>query len=120
MNYFFILIGIVFILYVLNIIKKGEFPIQESIFWMFGAVIVLILAIFPKLIDTIASFLQIAYGPSLLFLISTIFLFFLVFRNTKKITKQNQKIIELAQRCSLLEFELEQIKQEKKSSGSKE
>ena len=106
MNYFFIIIALVFIIYIFNMIKKKNFSIKESIFWVLGIFIILIFAIFPKFLDKIAINLHIEYPPSLLFLVSILFLLFINFRNTQKITKQNEKIIELAQRCSILEFEI--------------
>lgn len=111
MNYFFIIIALIFIIYVFNMINKKNFSIKESVFWMAGAIGVLILSIFPKLIDKIALKLNISYPPSLLFLVSIIFLLFINFRNTQKIAKQNDKIIELAQRCSILEFEIDNKKE---------
>ncbi len=113
MNYFFIAIAVIFIIYIFVIIKKKEFTVEESIFWVFGAIFTLILAIFPKLIDKVSSLLHIAYPPSLLFLIAIIFLLFVNFRETKKIEKQKEKIMELAQRLSILEYEVDSLKKEK-------
>ena len=114
MNYFFIFVAIIFICYVFNIIKKGEFSVEESIFWVIGTMGVLILSIWPKLLDKVANKLDINYPPSLLFLITSIFLLFIIFRDTKKISKQNDKIIEIAQRVSILEYENNELKKMKK------
>lgn len=110
MNYFFIIIAFIFIIYILHLIKTKSFSVKESIFWVFATICILIFAIFPKLLDAIALSLNIAYPPSLLFLGGILFLLLINFRNTQKITKQNEKIIELAQRCSILEFEIENYK----------
>lgn len=107
MNYFFIIVAIIFIIYILNLIKMKSFSVKESMFWVMGAIIILIFAMFPKLLDTIAIKLNIAYPPSLLFLAGILFLLLINFRNTQKISKQNERIIELAQRCSILEYQIE-------------
>jgi len=107
MNYFFIIIAIVFIIYIMNLIKMKSFSVKESMFWMLGTIAILIFAMFPKLLDLIAIKLNIAYPPSLLFLMGILFLLLINFRHTQKISKQNERIIELAQRCSILEFEIE-------------
>ena len=109
MNYFFIIIAIIFIAYMLHIIRMKSFSIKESMFWIFGTFVMLIFAIFPKLLDKIALKLNIAYPPSLLFLMGILFLLFIDFRNTQKLSKQNEKVTELAQRCSILEFEIEEL-----------
>lgn len=114
MNYFFILVAIIFICYVFNIIKKGEFSVEESIFWVVGTVGVVILSIWPKILDKVAGKLGIDYPPSLLFLITSIFLLFIIFRDTKKISKQNNKITEIAQRVSILEYENKELKNKNK------
>lgn len=114
MNYFFILVAIIFICYVFNIIKKGEFSVEESIFWVAGTVGVVILSIWPKILDKVAGKLGIDYPPSLLFLITSIFLLFIIFRDTKKISKQNNKITEIAQRVSILEYENKELKNKNK------
>lgn len=106
MNYFFIILAIIFIIYIFRMIKRKDFSIKESIFWMIGTFGILLLAIFPKLLDKFAFALNINYPPSLLFLVAIFFLLFINFRNTQKLSKQNEKIIELAQKCSILEFEV--------------
>lgn len=107
MNYFFVMLAIIFIIYIFNMIRRKNFSIKESIFWVMGTFVILIFAIFPKLLDKIALKLNINYPPSLLFLLGIMFLLLINFRNTKKISKQNEKIIELAERTSILEFEIE-------------
>ena len=111
MNYFFITIAVIFIIYIFIMIKKRQLSIEESIFWVFGAIVFLVLAIFPKIIDKISLALNIAYPPSMLFLLAIVFLLFINFRNTKKISKQNEKVIDLAQRVSILQFEIKSLKE---------
>lgn len=109
MNYFFIILAIVFIIYILKMIRMKNFSVKESIFWVVGTFGIIVFAIFPKLLDKIALKLNISYPPSLLFLVGIFFLLFINFRNTQKISKENEKITELAQRCSILEFEIEKL-----------
>lgn len=110
MKYFFIILAVIFIVYILKMIKKKIFSIKESIFWVGGTFVIIVFAIFPKLLDKIALKLNIAYPPSVLFLVGILFLLFINFRNTKKISKQNEKIIELAEKVSILEFEIDKLK----------
>lgn len=111
MNYFFIILAIGFMIYVFSNVKKREFSIEESVFWVLGAIILLLLSIFYKQLDKISLAVGIAYAPSFIFLLAIMFLLFMSFRSIKKISKQNEKIIELAQRVSILEFELKKIEE---------
>ncbi|MBP3920869.1 MAG: DUF2304 domain-containing protein [Bacilli bacterium] len=102
MNILFIVVGIISIVYIFKTVKNGKFSVNESIFWICGGILILILSIFPKIIDFLALKLGIDYPPSLLFMICNIFLIFMCFRNNRRIAEQQEKIIELAQQLTLL------------------
>lgn len=102
MNIFFIILGIIYLIYIFIAVKNGKFNVVESFFWICGGVIVLILSIFPKTIDLISKYVGVDYPPSLLFMLCIIFLLFINFRNSKRIAEQQEKIIELAQNLAIL------------------
>lgn len=101
-NIYFIIISILCLLYVISIVRKKMFSIKESFWWVVACFIMLILSIFPYSINWLAKIFGIAYPPSLFFVFCIIFLVFINFRNSKKITEQQEKIIELAQQVSIL------------------
>ena len=80
---------------------------------MMAAIVMLILSIFPYSIDKIAKLFGIAYPPSLLFVFCIIFLIFIIFRNSKRITEQQEKITELAQNLAILKEKVDNIKKDK-------
>lgn len=102
MNWFFIIIGLILILYIFSIVIKGKFSIVESIFWLLGSLIILVFSVFPQIIIVMANILNIKYPPSLLFLLVSVFLIFVNFRNTQRIAKQNEMIIYLGQELAIL------------------
>ena len=102
MNWFFIIIGLILILYIFSIVIKGKFSIVESIFWLLGSLIILVFSVFPQIIIVMANILNIKYPPSLLFLLVSVFLIFVNFRNTQRIEKQNEMIIYLGQELAIL------------------
>jgi len=108
-NVFFIVIGIVSITYIYRNAKIRSHWEAESLLWIFGSSIILVLSIFPKLIDRVAKVLGIYYPPSLLFLLSILILMLLLFRQSKQISFLNQKINELSQRAALLENKISHI-----------
>lgn len=103
-NIYFIVISILCVIYVVTEVRKKKFSIKESFWWMFGAIIMLILSIFPYSINWLAKIFGISYPPSLLFIFCIIFLVFINFRNSKRIAEQQEKIVELAQHIAILEF----------------
>lgn len=100
---YFIIIALFAILYVVMEVRKNKFSIKESFYWVLASIIMLVLAIFPKLFDNLAAFLGIGYPPSLLFTLCIVFLLFINFRNSKRIAEQQEKIIDLAQHIAILE-----------------
>ena len=105
MNIFYIVLGVALFIYIVCVVVKGTFDIYESIFWIIGTVIILILSIFPNLIIWLAGLIGIEYAPSLLFLLVAVFLLFVNFRNTQKIVKQKERILSLAQDVAILREE---------------
>lgn len=102
MNIFFIVLALIFILSILNSVRKGKFSIVESFFWVCAGIITLILAIFPGIIMWLAEKVGVEYAPSLLFMLSILFLMLINIRNTRKIAEQQEKIICLAQDIAIL------------------
>lgn len=109
-NIFFIILGLISITFVYKKVKKNLFSEKESLLWMLGAILVLVLSIFPKVIDSISLFLNINYSPSLLFLLSILFLVYMVFRQSQDLSQLNSKVKELGQKNAIIEKELNDIK----------
>ena len=101
-NIYFIIVSVIAFIYIIHEVRKKKFSIKESFWWMVAAVVMIILSIFPYAIDKLAKFLNIDYPPSLLFVLCILFLLFIVFRNSKRIAEQQEKIIELAQELAIL------------------
>lgn len=110
---YFIIISLLCLIYIINEIRKKRFSIKESFWWTFASIIMLLLSIFPYSIDKIAKIFGVAYPPSLLFVFCILFLTFINFRNSKRISEQQTKIIELAQQLSLIKSEMKNQKKQK-------
>lgn len=103
---FFIIVGILALLYVTYIVCRNKLPIKESFWWFIGAIAMLLLAIFPQVLDWIAQLLGIAYPPTLLLTMCIIFLLFIIFRDSRRIAKLQSQNIELAQQIALFKNRL--------------
>ena len=109
MNLFFILIGIILIIYIMYAVINKKFALYESIFWIFATIVIIILAIFPKSLDTIAFRLGVSYPPSLVFLLAITFLLFINFRQTRMINDITQKLNDTTQELSILRAKVSEI-----------
>ena len=106
----FSIIGVAFICYVLAKVTKNQFGEGKSIFWVLGGVVMLVLSLFPVLFVRMAQLLGVVYPPSLLFLLSIVFVVFVTFRQEEEISLLDERVKELAQRNALFETELRALK----------
>lgn len=106
-NIYFIIIALFLLFYVIHVVKKGKLSIKESFWWVICSIVTLILAIFPKSIDIIARWFGVSYPPALMLVFSVLFLLFMNFRASAKISEQNEKIMELTQQVSILKNKID-------------
>lgn len=111
-NCYFIILSIIVIFYVINVVRKKELSVKESFWWFLASILMLLLSIFPYSIDWVATKLGIAYPPALLFVLCIIFLLFLLFRHSRRISDLQMKVIELGQEVAVLK---EKVNHEKKT-----
>lgn len=76
---------------------------------MLGGICILILSIFPKLIDKLSALLGIAHPPSLLFLLTSFFILYIIFRQDQDISLLNERVKELGQRNAILEQKINKL-----------
>jgi len=107
---FFIVLGVTFAIYIIRNTTRRRLLEKESFIWLLAMVAVIVMGIFPEILDWAATLLHIQYGPSLLFLVSTLVLSALLLRHSIIASGQQNKINELAHKITLLEDELSQLK----------
>ena len=97
-----IIFSIIFILFILNLVRKNKLDEKYSILWLFLSIAILMLSIFPIIIETVSKWFGVYYPPSLLLLIAIIVIGAYIVHITLVITKQNKMIIKLTQELALL------------------
>lgn len=110
---FFASLGLLFMGLVYKQVKKKRFSEKESFFWMCTAFAMLVVGVFPQIIDYLTSLVHINYPPSLLFLLAILFLVLIVFRLTEHMSILQERVKELAQDHAILEERVKQLEQEK-------
>lgn len=116
---FFIVIGILALLYVVHVVRKNKLSIKESFWWFIGAVAMLLLAIFPQVLDWAAFSLGISYPPALLLTLCVIFLLFILFKDGRRIAKLQTQNLELEQQVALIKNRLEQKRSQEEVKSAK-
>lgn len=109
----FVIIGVIAILYVTHIVRRNKLSIKESFWWFIGAVVMLLLAIFPQIINWAATLMGISYPPTLLLLACVLFLLFMSFKDGRRIASLHMQNIELEQQIALIKNQLHQSSEKK-------
>jgi hypothetical protein len=86
----------------LMVLRKGRIPIKYSLLWFFSSFIILCVAIFPNLLELLASTLGFATISNLVIGIITAILLFLTMSLTIITSGQRKKITLLIQEVSIL------------------
>ena len=102
---FAIIFSIVFILFILNLVRRGKLDEKYSILWFIFGLIILLVAIFPNSIIEIANWFGVYYPPALLLLFGVLVVGAYIVHITVVITKQNKMIVKLTQELGILKEE---------------
>ena len=112
--YFAIGFSIIFILFILNLVIKNKLDEKYSILWLLFSFIILIISIFPSIIEYIATLFGVYYAPALMLLFSILVIGAYIIHIIIIITKQNKMIIKLTQEVALLKDKIVQISKKEK------
>ena len=93
--------AILFSTFVIRLLLKNKIGEKNSVIWLGGLLVILILAINPTLFDEAAKRLGINYPPSLLFFLSALILLTFSLYQTVQITKLSAKIKDISQYLAL-------------------
>jgi hypothetical protein len=104
---FVVSVALLFSLFIIVSLVKRKIHENVSILWFIGSTVIVIIAIFPQILNKMAAMLGVDYPPALLFLVSTILLFIISFFQSMHISKIDNRLKELTQ-----QFAIEKMKNE--------
>lgn len=107
-----IIVGILFINIVLSIMKAKKLTETQSIGWLIGGIILIILGIFPELVGKFADIFGIWYAPTMITILAISLITFILFNNTIEISRLTNQVNELTMQISLLKEENCELKEE--------
>ncbi len=104
----FLIILLILILYLIfRTVKKNNLSMKHGMYFTIIFVFLLILIVFPNIIEFIANLCGFKEAPNLLFLIAIFILFYIVFRIYVSISKINERNKKIIQEVSLFKYEQE-------------
>lgn len=90
---------------IIKTIKKKKLSMKFGMYWTIVFAIMLILIMFPNIIESLAAFCGFQQAPNMLFLIAIFILFYIVFAIYTSISKLSEMNKTLVQEISLLKKE---------------
>ena len=87
--------------YLLRSVKRSKMRIEDTLFWVFLGVIILVFAIFPQAVTALAGLLGIASEQNFVFLFFIFVLAARAFFNSRDNSEQETKLKELTQQIAL-------------------
>jgi hypothetical protein len=98
---FILLCGICFVGTIIRLLIKRKINERNSILWLAGAAVILILSAQPELLEVAAGFLGVDYPPSLLFLFSTLVPLLIALNQSIQISELAEQVKELTQHVAV-------------------
>lgn len=108
-----VIVAVVIVLalcWIANMVRKEALGIRFALSWLTVGAVVLILDLFPGIMDYLVHMLGIELPVNMMFFFGFCFTLFLLFTLTVKVSKQEEHIKRLAQEMALLE---ERVRKEK-------
>ena len=102
-----IVFSIVLIIVTFLVVKKGRMPVKYSLLWFLSALIILLVALFPMLVESIANFIGFVTISNLVIGLIIVILLFLTMSLTIISSGQKSKITLLIQEISILKEKID-------------
>lgn len=109
-----IVITIIYLITLIRRLKNGKLQLSFSIFWIFTGVVLVIIAIFPIIVQSISELFGFQTTANMLFLITIFIAYYLIFELTLKLSQENKKNTALVQEISILKRRVDIIEKNNK------
>jgi hypothetical protein len=103
-----ILASVVLLAFVVEAIRRGRLNVRYAILWLGSSFLLFVLSLYRPLLHWCARVLDVAYPPSLLFILAFLFLLGIVLHYSLVISSHRDSIRRLTQTIALLQRDLEE------------
>jgi len=118
---FVVLIGLVVLLFVINLVRIRRLKEEFALLWLFVATSLVISPLIADWIEQAAYAVGVDYPPALIFLVTIVLFLFIFFQFSMNISKFSDQIKVLTQEIAILTCRIERLEQlESRSSVGSE
>ena len=104
--------AVLFIL-LFGLLKKNRLSLRYSLLWLLSGLILLVLAVFPGLLDRFSRFIGIYSSVNALFAVIFLCGMILMISFTVIVSREKQEIVKMVQRMAVLENRVRQLEGKK-------
>ncbi|WP_213649927.1 DUF2304 domain-containing protein [Paenibacillus sp. J23TS9] len=94
---------------ILYLIRKRKLREQYALLWLLLSAVMMILSLFPSLLNDIAAQIHIFYAPSLLYLLSVVSMLFILLHLTMAVSSLTYRVVVLTQTLGLQEQRIQKL-----------
>ena len=111
MRYAILLAIVIYFVILFIMLKKKKLTLRYTLLWLFCGMVLLLLSLFPGLLEWVTSVLGFQVQSNALFAILFFFVLLILMSLTSIISKQNEYIKQLVQHVALLEKRIRNLEQ---------
>lgn len=105
-------ISLAFATTILYLIRKRKLKEQYALLWLLMSAIMMILSLFPSILDELAVRIDIFYAPSLLYLLSVVAILFILLHLTITVSSLTNRVVVLTQTLGLQEDRIQKLERQ--------
>ena len=108
-------LGLALAVLIMVLIRRDRLHVSHCIWWMAVALVVVLLGVFPRLSDYVAAWFNIAYPPSIVFVVAILALLVKALIEDLEISRDRRRLLRLAQKVSIMEARIEELNEERRN-----
>ena len=112
--------GILFLVMMIDLIRKNRVTVKYALLWLLSGVIMIVLAVFPQLLDMLAGLIGVYSPVNALFAILLCCGLVLMISFSVIMSGNKKAIVKLTQEISLLENRIRKLEEEKTQGPAEE
>lgn len=111
-----IVLVLVFLVVMFWLLRRGQLAMKYSLLWIFSGIIMLVLAVFPGVLDSFAKLIGVYSSVNALFAVMLFCGLALMISFTVIVSRDKREIVRLTQEISILEKRIRNLEQNKTES----
>ena len=117
---FIAVLDILGLLYILQLVRKNRLDLKYALSWLVVSIFVLIMGLFPNLMEKLAEFLGIASPVNMIFFLGFIFSLAIILILTVALSINAGSVKRLNQKIAMLDKRVRELEETKKEQGDKD